>query len=421
MQNLDNHMDDLFKKAAEDYPLKIQPGNFDSVLPFVGNSVSVKKINQTRKSSRTRNLSLLAIICLLLPTVAIIWQTNKKLNPVISQSTTPQDKPNENALVADESKKLESYNKTSPLPSEPTNSTSGGIQVSKNLSASALKQKQDQSKLKASKGLTYPNRSRLGERSKWFDLQTQEHSTPSDEFAKIKFIPKDKSLTEKAILIEEPALSSASEVFAAGSPKLTKNRSQKFAPSVYYGGVLGIEMSSVSLQGMNRTTFNGGLSLGLQVNKRIALESAVILSQKKYYSEGKYFKPKAGSMPSNMVIRSLTSSINVIELPISVKYDFTRKFNGFYSKLGLSSFILTKENNNYKVLVAGQEQQIKSLYQTNHSYFASSVRIAVGFQKQYSKNLKLRLEPYLQIPVKGMGVGSMSVTSAGLQLFLSNR
>jgi hypothetical protein len=170
---------------------------------------------------------------------------------------------------------------------------------------------------------------------------------------------------------------------------------------------------------MTKAGLNGGIILGLQINKKLSAETGVQLSQKKYYSEGKYFKPKTGTMPTNMIITSLVGTSNLIEIPVSVKYNFSKKKNSLYGKVGVSSYIITKESNKYQAVVSGQQQEINSTYKNTHSYLASEIRVSAGYQHALVNKLNIRIEPYIQIPLKGIGIGALPVTSTGIQLVLT--
>jgi hypothetical protein len=61
MPNLDNHMDELFQKAAENYPLKIEPVNFDDLMP-VTTSETATAVNPATKGKRKTVLLLLAFL-----------------------------------------------------------------------------------------------------------------------------------------------------------------------------------------------------------------------------------------------------------------------------------------------------------------------------------------------------------------------
>ena len=103
------------------------------------------------------------------------------------------------------------------------------------------------------------------------------------------------------------------------------------------------------------------------------------------------------------------------------KYNFSKKKNSFYGKAGISTYLMTKENNNYNAVVSGQQQNINSTYTNTHCYTAATVNIGAGYQFGITKKLKIGIEPYLQIPLKGIGIGYMPVTSTGIQLVLTHK
>ena len=220
---------------------------------------------------------------------------------------------------------------------------------------------------------------------------------------------KDKIDKSKELTVDE----------AKTADKKDKKDKSRNKPGIYYGIAAGVELNEVKGQHMTKAGLTGGVILGLQINKKIAVETGVQLSQKKYYSDGKYFKPKSGSMPANMTVNSLESTSTLIEIPVSVKYNFSKKKNTLYAKAGVSSYIMTKESNKYQAVVSGQQQEVNSTYKANHGYLASDVRISAGYQHSVSKKLNMRIEPYIQIPLKGIGIGTLPVTAAGLQIVLT--
>ena len=62
MQHIDNHMDELFQKAAENYPLKTGTGNFDDLMPFIGGETSVTTKAALLKGKRKTALLLFAFL-----------------------------------------------------------------------------------------------------------------------------------------------------------------------------------------------------------------------------------------------------------------------------------------------------------------------------------------------------------------------
>jgi hypothetical protein len=122
-------------------------------------------------------------------------------------------------------------------------------------------------------------------------------------------------------------------------------------------------------------------------------------------------------MPVGMEIINLESHSFLMEIPLSVRYDFLQKSN--YSlevSTGISSYIMTKEQNLYSATVNGIEEKMQGVYHTYNYRWPAVASLSVGFDRIVFKTLNFRIEPYLKIPLQGIGVGNLPVTSAGIQI-----
>ncbi len=121
-----------------------------------------------------------------------------------------------------------------------------------------------------------------------------------------------------------------------------------------------------------------------------------------------------------MEIVSLEGSTGVLEIPVKFKYNFRQKNNKYiFSSAGITSYILTREKNNYLLLVNGSQQNMVSSYKNKSRSFAATLDISMGYEHKIGKFNYMRIEPYVQIPLKGMGVGSIPVMSSGLRIGLA--
>ena len=55
------------------------------------------------------------------------------------------------------------------------------------------------------------------------------------------------------------------------------------------------------------------------------------------------------------------------------------------------------------------------------NYLGAEVNISAGYQHTLNAHTDIRIEPYLQIPLKGVGVGAMPVMSTGIHIILSHK
>ena len=150
----------------------------------------------------------------------------------------------------------------------------------------------------------------------------------------------------------------------------------------------------------------------------------MLFSKKHYTTSGDNFSMKVvgSTMPPPMKIMQVDGYSRIIEIPVSVRYDFAKTPNGnFFASTGLSSYLLTNENNQYHTMLNGTEQMMYGNYKKNETYVAGSIDLGVGYSQNFGKKNSIRFQPYLQIPVNGIGVGDLHVMGTGIRLSLVQR
>ena len=131
-------------------------------------------------------------------------------------------------------------------------------------------------------------------------------------------------------------------------------------------------------------------------------------------------KTISSSMPTDMKIMDVKSSTDFLQIPIHVRYDLkNRNDHRFFAAAGFSSYILFKESNSYHTMHNGNEAMMYSTYKNRDSYFAGSFDVSIGYEKDIGNTATLRIEPYLQLPLKGVGVGELQLKTAGARLVLT--
>ncbi len=188
----------------------------------------------------------------------------------------------------------------------------------------------------------------------------------------------------------------------------------------YWGIVFGPEINSIENQKLQKPGFDIGIIAGITILKnRASIETGLLYTQKYYFTDGKYFNmDKAGSsMPQGMEIMSLEGSCRLIELPVKFKYKVLQKNrSGVFLSTGISSYLMTKEENDYLTMMNGTQQYMLGSYNANCRYIAVMANIGAEYNYKTGKHTSIRIEPYIQIPLKGIGIGSMPVMTTGLHV-----
>ena len=202
--------------------------------------------------------------------------------------------------------------------------------------------------------------------------------------------------------------------------KQTKIQRDQAAGKGIYGGITaGPQFSQTKQQGFGNAGLSAGLIAGFQINKKLAIETGFVISDKQFSSSGQYFDMSkiSASMPSGMKLIRIQSNTTVLEIPLALKFDLIKISRGnLFATGGFSSYVITSESNQYKVSVNGIDETMEGNYQLHQNYFAAAAKIGAGYEWKGGKGLKLRLEPYLQIPLRTIGMGSMHVISMGVYL-----
>ena len=107
----------------------------------------------------------------------------------------------------------------------------------------------------------------------------------------------------------------------------------------------------------------------------------------------------------------------MIEIPLGVRYDFTQtERSRWFAGTGLSSYYLKKEKYtyNYKTYVHGAKYN----WEDNNTGLAlfSHLNLSAGYEYRISNKLSLLAEPYLKVPLKGIGYGKVNLMTTGMWL-----
>jgi len=412
MQDIDQNMDDLFRKAAADYPLKLNESRWDEIAPLPEQG---QLNNAAKKTVSKKYKGLLAILLTLLLTTGLItnrFQAVKKNNlssPQVNNKMSITGISNETTYPTRNNTSKKKQEKQKDYTSQP------GLPSNTDFSSRIAKKETIQKKSK--KDISFKNNS--------------DHS-PETSLVTINLLTKDTTETsnniapvgEKEIVAESYKTEAVNDSTSQTETDLAieKPNGEKVPDrhqGVYFGAVAGPLFDEVKNQGLKKTGFSAGIITGYKFKKHLSVETGLLFAKKPYFSTGKYFSMAkiSNSMPVGMEILSLEGDNYVLEIPVKLKYDFLyRNKSNFFLSAGITSYIKTHEKNNYLVLMNGLQQSMISSYKNKSRSLAATFDISVGYEHKISKSNHIRIEPYLQIPLKGMGVGSMSMTSTGFRI-----
>jgi len=110
------------------------------------------------------------------------------------------------------------------------------------------------------------------------------------------------------------------------------------------------------------------------------------------------------------------------EIPVNIRYTFSdNTTQSFYGLAGLSSYVMGKQF--YEYGYTWMTNYYNKIYRSDKvaAYPFSVVNLGIGYEKKIGHNINLRVEPYMKVPLAGLGAGSLKIASAGLYMTITKK
>ncbi|HET7117884.1 MAG TPA: hypothetical protein VFI29_15420 [Hanamia sp.] len=197
--------------------------------------------------------------------------------------------------------------------------------------------------------------------------------------------------------------------------KKTKN-TNRFTNNFGITFSAGPSISSVHINNAGKISAIYGAGLSYSISKKFTIRTGFYKS-KKIYSVGRYdyhFPYGSGSNYDNL--QSIDANCNVDEIPLNLYYNFGKKGNhNWFVSTGLSSYLMKKESYEYyyKTITGGIYSNDMTIKNKNKNLF-SVLNLSTGYQYNFNKKFFIMAEPYINLPLSGIGAGKVKLNSGGI-------
>ena len=446
-------MDDLIRQAADEYPLKTGGNDWEKVA--AGMQATIPK----EPSNHKKYWWLLLLLLPLLIAVPLYYQ-NKSIqkhdnNSIAKTTDTAARKQDVNSLSDKENKAPEQVTTEGIAASQAnrTGSTKKQNDVSTNnhfttditaaignknaVSASSVNGRRNQNTSEKD-ALKFINNTNSSVTNGLADNTNRNNnlSFEKSHLSTIKNVPDTAAIVNKEIQknnAEKESTPAAtihnddnkatiiSQKDSATTAKKTNSKHTSIIKrkGLYAGAAAGLDATMVKFNEVNKIGNSASLIVGYRMNNTWSVETGLMWDNKNYYSPGEYFNKSNTGLSADYNIHYLNGNCKMFEIPLNIKYDFiSKRSSGFFVTAGLSSYIMKKEGYNYFVThdsnptEPGYYKQKDYRNATNN--FFSVANISGGYQFIFKNNNSLRIEPYLKVPLKGLGIGKLPFSSTGI-------
>jgi len=425
MQYVNDDMDEVFRRAAENYPLDTSGADWNKVMA----AMQTKDELKDQRNKKRRFLWLFMLVpAALVGSYFILQQpdTNHKTKSEIASDPSTDKKTIETPV--------KSTITNGDLPSSTASTTQQGVTTNAFVAVPSLHQmgvvrEKVHSKNDASQ---YASRSSspIGSSSSVSKGKNVLTSNGEGAIASVQ-VPAETRNFFLPHVAHQPFGRVASAVHISASEKyIAKDAPVKSTPAekpkrFYAGALVGIDATTIKMQQVKNAGNDFGLLAGYEINKKWSLELGFLLDKKYYFTDGKYFDDsKIYNMPPNSWILEVTGNCRMIELPLVAKYNFSPspRSTAFFTA-GLSSYIMKKENYSYLYYysVSNSSMTHQKSYANSSKNLFSVIQLSGGYSHRIGKEGNFRIEPYLKMPLTGVGFGSLPLMSTGMHVLYTHR
>lgn len=193
-----------------------------------------------------------------------------------------------------------------------------------------------------------------------------------------------------------------------------KQRHSKLNRPIEFGIIAGADFSNVRFKGGDKPGYNVGLSIGYNLNDRWQLNTGAVYTTKKYFAKGEDYKPLNDYWTNYVDMDYLSGECSMWEIPLFIRYNLTTGNRGkWFASTGLSTYLMKREKYEYYYTQNGVYQNRYKDYPSDKKYFFAILHLSAGYEKIINDRFSLQFEPYIKMPLKGVGYGRMQLNSLG--------
>lgn len=180
-------------------------------------------------------------------------------------------------------------------------------------------------------------------------------------------------------------------------------------------GLYAPELSTVRWASYSPPGSNLGLLLEYRFASRWRVNVGALRSVKRYAARGSDYHPPAAYWTNYYVVDEVNATCHIIDVPVNLRYDVLQGAQtAVFASVGLSSLLMREETYHYSYLLQDQPKTRDwSLYKgSNH--LLSVLNLSAGYEHLLSRRWAAQAEPFVKIPLGGVGFGKVKLSSAGV-------
>lgn len=194
------------------------------------------------------------------------------------------------------------------------------------------------------------------------------------------------------------------------------NKTYKETSALSLGIMAGPDLSTVgSLSQFYTPGYKIGALAEYNFNGKFSISTGVIYSNVNYTANGSQYNAPSGNWKYGITPLQTEAACAILSIPLRFKFNFAQlNSSRFYMTAGVSSYIMLNETYAFDYKQQDTSHLLKSWSgHTGTKHWLSNLTFSLGYEFDLNETIGLRIEPYLNIPVKRVGRANVKLFSTG--------
>ena len=205
--------------------------------------------------------------------------------------------------------------------------------------------------------------------------------------------------------------------YVEGEPKPAFDKS-RWAISA----MVSLDMSATGLDGFTDPGTMFGLGVEYYIAPGWSIQTGAAISVKKYSALGSEYTIEGWGQGRIDNLETVLANCLVIDIPINIrKYFTTKNGNAWYASGGVSSYLMLREDYDYTYTQNPVGWGATDRARNENQHYLGILNLSFGYETSIGKNLGFGIEPFVKLPLTGIGQGGVEFLSFGTVLAIKLR
>ncbi|MDO7874627.1 hypothetical protein Q5H93_07775 [Hymenobacter sp. ASUV-10] len=186
-------------------------------------------------------------------------------------------------------------------------------------------------------------------------------------------------------------------------------------PRLYLGLLAAPDVSTVKMADYQAPTPNLGVLLEYRLTTRLRVNTGLLHSTKQYRARRQDYDWSYYPRGATGTFEWVDGRCTILDVPVNLRYDvLARPRYQVFGSAGLSSLFMQHENYAYDYEYYGRLYRWESSFTNENQHWFSVLNLSAGYEHNLSQHWRLQVEPYVKMPLGGVGAGKVRLMSGGV-------